>query len=86
MSSSLSPDSLEIQGLSEDVYVGFGFCAPRFVYREFAEARAFRVVAPVLPFDTRAGALRFAQETLRADQRHRAPLHWAAWVLAGEGW
>ncbi|MEM8560551.1 MAG: CHAT domain-containing protein [Bacteroidota bacterium] len=33
-----------------------------------------------------AKALRQAQSSLRADPRYAAPVHWAAWVLAGEGW
>jgi CHAT domain-containing protein/tetratricopeptide (TPR) repeat protein len=33
-----------------------------------------------------AEALREAQATLRADPRHAAPLHWAAWVLSGRAW
>ncbi|MDX1420912.1 MAG: CHAT domain-containing tetratricopeptide repeat protein, partial [Rubricoccaceae bacterium] len=33
-----------------------------------------------------AAALREAQRAVAADPRFAAPVHWAAWVLAGEGW
>src|SRR5690606_8692464 len=35
---------------------------------------------------TPATALREAQFAVAADARFGAPVHWAAWVLAGEGW
>lgn len=36
--------------------------------------------------DTKANALKLAQQSMKDDPKWSAPVHWAAWILAGEAW